>query len=448
MSSTRLSNICCFLTDKNGNILDPYKPNALSYRIVTPHNSVQKQIPLSTAKDIDRTRQEVVIEGFISIFMDGTPLSHPIPFQIKKDFYLYRPEKAHFVFRVSDFQCCIDDFCSESDSLHVEAKVSFGTIVRSVAQVDLTVPVNEPPKTNEHRSDRDTVCLNVTQVFDKCFFTSEVCLVYQEENIKAEVYQYNALSDGAQRDYTDEDEIAEYGSQGILDPQTVSYFTLFINGVVQPQANYELKKGLLTLKTKDVPIKNAPVIISFVTFKDKNNSILPAEVYYYNTISDGLKKVFTNDDEIKAYGSKGILDPKQASFVNLYVNGVLQPTVNYVTGKGILTLLTSDVPQKGVMITLEYITIRRNGQTLKAKTYTYNALAHDTNTYTNKDELKMYGDKGIPDPCYVSYSNLFVNAVLQPFVNYSVQEGLLTICTEDLPLKSSPISLQFITLQS
>jgi hypothetical protein len=37
MYDVRLSNIGCFLTDKNGNILNPYEPNAITY--------TQKQLP-------------------------------------------------------------------------------------------------------------------------------------------------------------------------------------------------------------------------------------------------------------------------------------------------------------------------------------------------------------------------------------------------------------------
>ncbi|HHY91517.1 MAG TPA: DUF4183 domain-containing protein [Clostridiales bacterium] len=60
----------------------------------------------------------------------------------------------------------------------------------------------------------------------------------------------------------------------------------------------------------------------------------------------------------------------------------------------------------------------------------------------------MYGNQGILDPQKASYHNLFINAVIQPSKNYSVQEGLLTLNTKDLPLKGSPISLQYITVYS
>ena len=83
----------------------------------------------------------------------------------------------------------------------------------------------------------------------------------------ADVYQYNALSDGMKKIFTNDDEIKEYGDRGILNPNSVSYFNLFVNGVLQPKINYEIQEGLLILKTEDVPLKDSPIIITFVTFK-------------------------------------------------------------------------------------------------------------------------------------------------------------------------------------
>lgn len=90
----------------------------------------------------------------------------------------------------------------------------------------------------------------------------------REKNIlKADIYQYNTLSDGVKKVYTNDDELIKYGNRGILDPDDVSYYELFINGVLQPRVNYEIQKGILTLKTEDVPIKDSPIIISFIIFE-------------------------------------------------------------------------------------------------------------------------------------------------------------------------------------
>jgi hypothetical protein len=85
--------------------------------------------------------------------------------------------------------------------------------------------------------------------------------------IQTDTYQYNALSDGESFIYTNENELKEYGDRGILDPKTVSYINLFINGLLQPPNTYEVKKGELRLKTIDVPQKNTPITLQFIRFR-------------------------------------------------------------------------------------------------------------------------------------------------------------------------------------
>jgi hypothetical protein len=86
--------------------------------------------------------------------------------------------------------------------------------------------------------------------------------------------------------------------------------------------------------------------------------ILQVDTYQYNAISDGVKTVYTNEDELKEYGNRGILDPKKVSFINLFINGVLQPEKLYEVQEGMLILKTTDVPVKGTPIILQFITIK------------------------------------------------------------------------------------------
>ncbi|WP_175548460.1 DUF4183 domain-containing protein [Lutispora thermophila] len=448
MSNNMSWKIECHLTDKEGNILNPYKPNAIKYINITPPNIVfKKRVQLPSGKIVDMNKFLVLIKGYVSLFIGDNRISKPIPFKAYKFFHLYAPEGTNVFFRTYSFKCCIADMCTKNNSLNKKIKVMLGTVVHSEGQADLVIPVIDNSTENVNIFALERECVNVTKIFHQCLFTNAINITYKEKIIKAEIYQYTTFSDGIKKTYTDKDEISKYNKRGILDPNKVSYCSLFINGVLQPKVNYDIKKGLLTLKTEDVPQKKAPIIINFVTFKDRNGRILPVEVYCYNTISNGMKKEFNDEDELKCYGYKGIMDPEQVSLVNLYINGVLQPKVNYEVKKGLLTLLTSDIPIKGAPITLEFITIKGSyGQVLKAKTYTYNALAHDRNTYTNNDEIKMYGYKGILNPKKVSYHNLFINAVIQPSYNYTVYQGLLTLNTKDLTLKGSPISLEFVTI--
>lgn len=76
-----------------------------------------------------------------------------------------------------------------------------------------------------------------------------------------EVIEFYAISNGRCKFISESDGVCDLGQQNILDPCMVSYFNLFINGVLQPKENYEVKSGLIILKTEDVPPKGAPIIL-------------------------------------------------------------------------------------------------------------------------------------------------------------------------------------------
>ena len=82
---------------------------------------------------------------------------------------------------------------------------------------------------------------------------------------KVQVFEYYSLSDGCRRIYTDEDALPGYGEQMILPPSDVSYYNLFINGILQPPDVYSVAKGKMFLQTEDIPIANAPIILQMIT---------------------------------------------------------------------------------------------------------------------------------------------------------------------------------------
>lgn len=81
------------------------------------------------------------------------------------------------------------------------------------------------------------------------------------------------------------------------------------------------------------------------------------ETYQYNAYSDGLKKIYTNSDEILKYGDKGILNPEDVSYINVFINGVLQAPVNYLVETGKLILKTEDIPINRSLIIIQFITV-------------------------------------------------------------------------------------------
>jgi len=173
--------------------------------------------------------------------------------------------------------------------------------------------------------------------------------------LKGENHQYNTVSDGIKKVYTNYDEIAIYGNLGIPNPNEVSFLNLFVNGVLQPRSNYSVEEGAISLLTDDVPIKGVPIILEYFKIYNKDNQMLEADIYQYNTISKG-KKVYTDDDELIEYGDQGILDPKETSYMNLFINGVIQPKVNYSVKEGSLELLSEPLPIEGSPIILQFIT--------------------------------------------------------------------------------------------
>ncbi|WP_085520583.1 DUF4183 domain-containing protein [Tuberibacillus sp. Marseille-P3662] len=89
--------------------------------------------------------------------------------------------------------------------------------------------------------------------------------------LPVETQTYYAISDGQRRIYTNDDKLTEYSQCGILNPLEVSYFNLFINGVLQPEILYDIEKGILHLKSKDLPIKGAPIILQFIIIEYPDN---------------------------------------------------------------------------------------------------------------------------------------------------------------------------------
>ncbi|MCK1997330.1 DUF4183 domain-containing protein [Psychrobacillus psychrodurans] len=102
-----------------------------------------------------------------------------------------------------------------------------------------------------------------------------------------------------------------------------------------------------------------PLIIPIMVNRPESKVISHKEVITteFFVLSDGIKKVYTEKDAIADYGIQRIMNPVSVSYMNLFINGILQPKVNYQVTEGILILLTEDVPEKGCPIILQMIRI-------------------------------------------------------------------------------------------
>ncbi|MGG5735585.1 MULTISPECIES: DUF4183 domain-containing protein [Bacillus cereus group] len=81
----------------------------------------------------------------------------------------------------------------------------------------------------------------------------------------------------------------------------------------------------------------------------------------YYTFSDGEKLIYTDADAdadgIAQYGTTNILSPSEVSYINLFINGILQPQPFYEISTGKLTLLDNQPPSQGSSIILQFIII-------------------------------------------------------------------------------------------
>lgn len=80
--------------------------------------------------------------------------------------------------------------------------------------------------------------------------------------LKVDTFQYVAICDGLKYEYTNAEAQPQYGSSDILNPLTVSYTNLFLNGMLQPLNVYKVETGLLTLN--EVPVEGTPLTLQFV----------------------------------------------------------------------------------------------------------------------------------------------------------------------------------------
>lgn len=420
--------ITCRLVDKCGKLISPYAPGAISYMALLTsgvnHCSVE-------------------LEGYIAIYSGEERVSPPIPFCIQSSFRLSAPKSSTIAFKVASFHAWAIA-CRRKQTPGIgkmKLLISVETIVSSRKSANLIVPQVD---SSLHINDR--VCINTIQICDSIRTHSECCICCKNALLQAEISQYNTIADGLRRTFINSDELKEYGGYGILSPDEVSYFNVFVNGVLQPPKNYILKKGILKFITQDIPSKDQTVIILFVTWRNSNGHIMDSIHWQYSAVSNGSKKIYTNEDAFPEYESRGIPSPDKVSFYNLYINGVLQPRTNYYVKKGILELTTEDAPTKGSLVILESVVIRDlKEHLLRIESFEYNAHSNGGKVYTDHDEIHMYGMGEMMGPEDSSYQNLFVNGVLQPHVNYRVMRQCIVLETEDSPTVAAPITLQSIT---
>lgn len=113
------------------------------------------------------------------------------------------------------------------------------------------------------------------------------------------------------------------------------------------------------MRKKHVEQNHPPARLYFPTIRQQNCFISPKKacIYEFFSISDGCKRVYTENDALTGYGPQKIIDPTNVSYTNLFINGVLQPQKCYLIEKGKLFIHTEDIPIEGTPIILQMVKI-------------------------------------------------------------------------------------------
>lgn len=84
--------------------------------------------------------------------------------------------------------------------------------------------------------------------------------------------------------------------------------------------------------------------------------LLRGKASVFVVYSDGKSRVY-RDKDAAGHGIRRIPNPRTATYLNLFVNAVLQPPDHYSVSKGRLRLLTEDLPPQGTPIVLQVVRI-------------------------------------------------------------------------------------------
>ncbi|WP_019152679.1 DUF4183 domain-containing protein [Robertmurraya massiliosenegalensis] len=103
-------------------------------------------------------------------------------------------------------------------------------------------------------------------------------------------------------------------------------------------------------RTSSKPYLTIPTVPSIKSFHRVPKKV---KVYEYFAISNGDSKVFKEEDGLVEIGKQEILEPSKVSYMNLFINGVLQPKESYEVANGEITLKTEDMPPKGAPVILQ-----------------------------------------------------------------------------------------------
>ena len=81
------------------------------------------------------------------------------------------------------------------------------------------------------------------------------------------------------------------------------------------------------------------------------------ELYEFYMHAKNNQRVFSYHDQVNEYRNGKIPSPDDVSYMNLFINGVLQPAKNYQVVKDKIILKTIDLPLENTILILQMVKV-------------------------------------------------------------------------------------------
>ncbi|CQR48056.1 hypothetical protein BN1058_02398 [Paraliobacillus sp. PM-2] len=136
--------VSCFLSDSNGDPIDPFDPSSNLCQEMNGNSDKRKNVPVILPSGEEIVLQKVIIQksGYIVVKVSNgrnTCFSDPIPFNKTEDILLCAPEGTTVDCRITDFECSATINCQNSIYKSVQVNLDICQSIQAVANATIKV---------------------------------------------------------------------------------------------------------------------------------------------------------------------------------------------------------------------------------------------------------------------------------------------------------------------
>ncbi|GMB08205.1 S-Ena type endospore appendage [Thermolongibacillus altinsuensis] len=144
-----IERVQCFLSDCEGNSLDPLSPDSIvCEEISDPNNRKNVNITLPNGENITLQKVKILKKGFVVVKLigkEGCPFTlAPIPFVLEETFLLCAPPGTRVECEITDFECnAFVTHLPKDDCKQIDISINLCQSIMTVANVKLEVEAAE-----------------------------------------------------------------------------------------------------------------------------------------------------------------------------------------------------------------------------------------------------------------------------------------------------------------